>query len=96
MPNTPAKNSKKGTLAVPVGDLGVQVNLYRNYNDTPVDGAKITVSVLGRTNHKHIRRGTIDVFDVDITKTLTPEQLAHVVAVLDLAQEWGEQELGLE
>lgn len=89
-------NTKKGTLSVEVGDLSIQANLYRNYNGAPRDGALITGSVLGRTANPLIRRGTIDVFDVDITKDLTPDELAAVEAVLDIVQAWGERVLGLK
>lgn len=88
-------NNKTGALSVPITGMRIQGNLYRNYNNTGRDDSKLTVSVLGETPNKYIRHGTIDVFDVDITATLTPEERAAVDAVLDICQAWGEKELGL-
>jgi len=88
-------NNKKGTVMVEVGGLAIQANLYRNMNGATRDGAMLTISYHGLTTSKHIAEGALHVFDIDVTKDLTPAELAAVSTVLDISQRYAEADLGL-
>jgi len=87
----PAK--KKSVLTVTATDVKVQANLYRGMNRTPAGGAKMTVSAWADTDLDFVYN--LEMLDDDITDSLTPEELAHVVAVLDICERYAEKKWGI-
>lgn len=83
---------KKKVTAVEETLTKVQVNLYRGMNKTPVGGAKITYSVWTDSSVEGYGRKS---YDVDFTADLTPDELAAVIRVLDIAEKKAEEDLGL-
>lgn len=74
--------------SVTVTETGVrtQVNLYRNMNGTPAGGTGVTISGWSITDVPEIR-GRVDL-DEDVSALLTPQQLATIKAVLDIAEQY--------
>jgi hypothetical protein len=74
------------TVQVTETEVQTQVNLYRNMNNTPAGGTKVTISGRSLTDVPEIpgRR----VLDEDVTALLTPQQLAQFDAILDIAEQY--------
>jgi hypothetical protein len=90
----PQPQKKKAVMTVTATDVKVQSNLYRGMNNTPAGEAKVTVSAWADTDLDHVPN--LSMYDIDITEHLTPEELAHVVAVLDICERFAEKTWGIE
>jgi fructose-specific component phosphotransferase system IIB-like protein len=74
------------TVTVTETGVRTQVNLYRNVNNTPVDGTKVTISGWSITDVPQIEGRKV--FDEDVTALLSPEDLALFTQILDKAEQY--------